>query len=140
MASAIRPGSVIFTGDKQRLARFYEAMTGFAERFTDDSVSVLGSDTYELVIHRLAAEPAVGEPPRVREDSYIKPFFPVTSLSEARERAAALGGQLRPRDEEWEARGFRACEAIDPDGNVIQFREDVPEQRPPDLPLPGAGR
>jgi len=56
-----------------------------------------------------------------------KPFFPVTSLSKARERAVALGGQLRPRSEEWEARGFRACEAIDPDGNVIQFREDASE-------------
>ena len=65
------------------------------------------------------------EAPRVREDSYIKPFFPVNSLSEARERAVALGGQLRPPNEEWEARGFRACEAIDPDGNVIQFREDA---------------
>ena len=47
------------------------------------------------------------------------------SLSEAREKAAALGGQLRAAEEEWTARGFRACEAIDPDGNVIQFREEA---------------
>jgi hypothetical protein len=79
------------------------------------------------VIHSLSREPAASKPPLARDDSYIKPFFPVKSLSEAREIATALGGQLRPQNEEWEARGFRACEAIDPDGNVIQFREVVPQ-------------
>lgn len=96
-----------------------------AVRFTDDKHTVLASETFELVIHSLTSEAAVGEPPLAREDSYIKPFFPVTSLAEARERPATLGGQSRPQNEEWEARGFRACEAIDPDGNVIQFREDA---------------
>jgi predicted enzyme related to lactoylglutathione lyase len=125
MGNNIRPGSVIFTGDHKRLAKFYEAMTGLAVRFTDDNLTVLGSDTFELVIHGLSGEPAVSEPPPARQDSYIKPFFPVTTLAEARERAAALGGQLRPEHEEWTARGFRACEAVDPDGNVIQFRENA---------------
>ena len=126
MANNSRPGAVIFTGNHTRLAKFYKGVTGLAVRFTDDNITVLGSDTFELVIHSLPTEPDVSEPLVVREDSYIKPFFPVASLSEARERAAGLGGQLRPRNEEWEARGFRACEAIDPDGNVIQFREDAP--------------
>jgi len=126
MATKIRPGAVIFTGNLKRLAKFYEAMTGLPVCYTDDKVTVLASDSFEIVIHSLAAEPAVSEPPLVREDSYIKPFFPVASLSEARAHAAALGGQLRPQNQEWEARGFRACDGIDPDGNVIQFREDAP--------------
>ena len=126
MASNIRPGVVIFTGNQNRLAKFYEAMTSLTVLFKDDNHTVLGSDTFELVIHSLPSEPAVGEPPFAREDSYFKPFFPVRSLSKTRDRAAALGGQLRPQNEEWAARGFRACEAIDPDGNVIQFREDAP--------------
>ena len=125
MGNNVRPGAVIFTGDHKRLAKFYEGMTGLAVRFTDDNLTVLGSDSFELVIHALSGEPAVSEPPLARQDSYIKPFFPVKTLSEARERAAALGGQLRPQNEEWTARGFRACEAIDPDGNVIQFRENA---------------
>ena len=125
MASNIKPGAVIFTGNHKRLAEIYEAMTGFAVRFPDDNITVLGSDTFELVIHSLPAEPDVSEPPVAREDTYIKPFFPVKGLAETREKAAALGGKLRPQSEEWEARGFRACEAIDPDGNVIQFREDA---------------
>lgn len=71
-----------------------------------------------------------GEPPgtvsRPRDDAHLKPFFPVKSLSQARERARALGGELGPATEEWTAHGFRACEAVDPDGNRIQFREIAP--------------
>lgn len=122
--SNIRPGAVIFTGDHKRLAKFYEGVTGLSVRFADEGITVLGSETFELVIHSLPNEPGVSDPPHVRQDSYIKPFFPVASLSEAREKAAALGGKLRPKSEEWEARSFRACEANDPDGNVIQFREE----------------
>ena len=125
MPTNIRPGAVIFTGDHKRLAKFYEGVSGLSVRYADEGITVLGSETFELVIHSLPNEPTLSDPPRVREDTYIKPFFPVRSLAEAREKAAALGGQLRPQNEEWEARGFRACEAIDPDGNVIQFREDV---------------
>ena len=84
----------------------------------------MGSETFELVIHSLPGEPPVGAP-SAREDSYIKPVFPTRSLSEARELAEELGGRLNPKSEEWEARGFRACEAIDPDGNVIQFRKEA---------------
>jgi predicted enzyme related to lactoylglutathione lyase len=123
MVNNIKPGSVIFTGDHKRLAKFYEAVTGLTVTFTDDGITVLGSDSFELVIHSLPQEPKVSEPPQVRRDCYIKPFFSVRSLADAREKAAALGGELRPANEEWMARGFRACEAIDPDGNVIQFRE-----------------
>jgi predicted enzyme related to lactoylglutathione lyase len=126
MSTNVRPGAVIFTGNHKRLAKFYQAMTGLPVSFADDNHTVLASETFEVVIHSLSAEPVISEPPLAREDTYIKPFFPVTSLSEAREKAAALGGRLRPQNAEWSARGFRACEAVDPDGNVIQFREDAP--------------
>ena len=124
MSNSIKPGVVIFTGDHKRLAKFYEGMTGLTVSFADDQITVLDSDTLELVMHSIKGEPSVSNPPRIREDGYIKPFFPVASLSEAREKAAVLGGQLRPQSAEWVGRGFRACEANDPDGNVIQFREE----------------
>jgi predicted enzyme related to lactoylglutathione lyase len=125
MLTNVRPGAVIFTGNHKRLAKFYQAMTGLPVSFTDDKHTVLASDTFELVIHFISTAQTVSAPPVAREDSYIKPFFPARSLSEAREKAVALGGRLRPQSAEWSARGFRACEAIDPDGNVIQFREEA---------------
>lgn len=122
MQPTTRPGAVIFTGNKERLTAFYHSMTELPIRVSDGSVTVLASEHFELVIHALPGEPT--EPgAAVREDVYITPFFPVPSLAAAREKAAALGGSLRPAVEEWEARGFRACEAVDPDGNTIQFRQ-----------------
>jgi len=121
----LRPGAVIFTHNHRRLGKFYDVVTGLAVELEDDQIVVLGSATFELVIHSLPNEPVITERPRVREDAYIKPFFPVKSLAEARENAAGVGGRLSPVDKEWAGRGFRACEAVDPDGNVIQFREDV---------------
>jgi predicted enzyme related to lactoylglutathione lyase len=122
MSRHVRSGAVIFTGNKRRLATFYAALTGLQVQTDEEDVTVLASDEFELVIHALAGEPQ-GQTSHPRDDAYIKPFFRVRSLSEARQRAVSLGGRFSPVAEEWEARGFRACEAIDPDGNRVQFRE-----------------
>jgi predicted enzyme related to lactoylglutathione lyase len=126
MNTKIKPGAVIFSADQARLAKFYQATTGLSVFLADDDLTVLGSEHFELVLHALKGEPPTKEPPDVRHDSYLKVFFPVQSLAEARTKAAALGGRLEPQDKEWTARGFRACEAVDPEGNVIQFRENAP--------------
>jgi predicted enzyme related to lactoylglutathione lyase len=123
MSEQIIPGAVIFTADHTRLASFYEAVTDLTVSFADDQVTVLRSEHYELVLHAMRGEPPVEAPPRVREDGYIKPFFIVANLAETRERAKDFGGRLQPPTKEWGARGFRACEGVDPDGNVIQFRQ-----------------
>jgi hypothetical protein len=36
---------------------------------------------------------------------------------------AGAGGELNPPDKEFAARGFRACDGHDPEGNVLQLRE-----------------
>lgn len=125
MESKTKPGVVIFASEPSRLARFYAAVTGMAIVLADEGLIVMESGAFQLLIHALAGEPVPEGPAAAREDSYIKPFFPVASLAETRERAATLGGVLRPASQEWEARGFRACEGVDPEGNVIQFRQDL---------------
>jgi len=49
-------------------------------------------------------------------------FF-VRSISRLREVAAAHGGALGAADREWSFEGDKVCDGIDPEGNVIQFRE-----------------
>jgi catechol 2,3-dioxygenase-like lactoylglutathione lyase family enzyme len=123
-------GTVLFANDVARLAQFYEAVTTFVRTHEEDGLIVLADHRAQLILHAIppaiAAQYPITTPPHVREDSAIKPFFRVTSLAATRDAAAALGGALRPADEEWAARGFRACEAHDPEGNVIQFRQDAP--------------
>jgi predicted enzyme related to lactoylglutathione lyase len=117
----VRFGAVIFTGNVERLARFYQGVAALSNVTSDEGVTVLAAEGFELVVHALRGEPA--DPASAEREAYVKPFFIVASLEETRERAASLGGRLEPASTEWDARGFRACEAVDPDGNPIQFRE-----------------
>lgn len=123
MNAVIKPAAVVFAADPARLARFYVAMTGLSVVTEDRQHTVLESETFQLVLHAMSGDHAVESPPVVREDACIKLAFPVASLAQARATAATLGGQVYPLSHEWQARGFRACDGIDPEGNVVQFRE-----------------
>lgn len=117
---------MLFAGDQTRLARFFGAMTDLVVHSGDASHTVLASASFELVLHALHGEPAATSPLPPREDACTKLFFPMASLTEARATVAMLGGALQPAEREWSARGFRACDGVDPEGNVIQFRRAAP--------------
>lgn len=115
---------VVFAADIARLAAFYRGVAGMRETHADDRHVVLEIPGFQLTVHALSGSeghPQYAYP--TREDTYIKLCFPVTSLAEARTLASSLGGELWPVDREWEARGFRACDGRDPEGNVFQLRQ-----------------
>lgn len=127
MTSPRHSGAVIFAKDIRRVAAFYEHLCALAVVDAHSDHIVLESGAVQLVIHgiplRIAQDIHITQPPAVREETPIKLFFPVASLAEARALAAQWGGQLLPVGREWEARGFRACDGHDPEGNVVQFRQ-----------------
>lgn len=120
-------GAVIFAKDLGRLAAFYQGLLGLSAAQVEADHIVLDGPGLQLVIHAIpaaiAADIHIETPPQRREDTPIKLFFQVPSLDLARARAAALGGALNPPEQVWSARGFRACDGHDPEGNVIQLRE-----------------
>lgn len=120
-------GAVIFVADVDRVARFYEVLLQMSPVHIEPGLRVIASDRTELVIHgvppHVLAPVAHDQPPEAREDTAIKLFFAVPSLARAREMAPLLGGFLFSADREFTARRFRACNACDPEGNVVQFRE-----------------
>lgn len=126
MTSTPRCGAVLFAKDVARLARFYETLVPLRVEVAARDHAVLVSDGFELVIHgipaAIAASISITAPPAPREDVPVKLFFAVDDLARVRAQIAALGGSLAPETREWEARGFRACDGLDPEGNVIQFR------------------
>jgi predicted enzyme related to lactoylglutathione lyase len=111
------------------MRQFYETLASMALLQEDDQHAVLELEGFQLVIHALRGAPdaaaAPGDQPPARVDSYIKVCLPVMSIAEARSRAAALGGMIKPPGSEWEARGFRACDGQDPEGNVLQVRQNA---------------
>lgn len=123
-------GVVLFCADVPRLAQFYQAVADLSPVHMEPGLTVLAGTHGEVVLHALPpqyVEP-VPVPPVAREDSYCKPYFPVANLAAARSAVVAHGGLMHPADREFEHRGLRMCDAVDPEGNVIQFR--VPSLRP----------
>jgi predicted enzyme related to lactoylglutathione lyase len=127
MPGPARAGLFIYAKDLDRLARFYESLLGMARLHATDELVVLESQQIQLVVHRIpphiAAGIVIGSPPVRRENTALKFFFTVPSLSEARAAAAQLGGEVM--SEQWQGPGFLVCNAMDPEGNVFQVRETI---------------
>jgi predicted enzyme related to lactoylglutathione lyase len=134
MTQRPRPCAVVFAKDVSKLAGFYRDVAGMKEAHRDKDHVVLDDGSFELVIHgipkQIAAQIRIATPPEVREDTALKLCLPVRAIEQARAKAAELGGKVGPKSKEWEARGFRACDGHDPEGNVFQVRESAPQGEP----------
>jgi predicted enzyme related to lactoylglutathione lyase len=115
---------VVFVADVRRVSTFYREVASMDVLIEEEDHTVMEVEGLQLVIHRLRGEPSVSPAAiQVREDSYVKLCLPVASIAAARSLAAANGGAIKSPQHEWAARGFRACDGHDPEGNVIQVRE-----------------
>ncbi len=121
------PSAVLFVAQVRELTAFYRDVASMAIIHEEPGHAVLERDGFQLVVHALRGKPTSllksdGEI-NVREDSHVKLCLPVHRIADARSCAAALGGSIKPPEREWQARGFRACDGHDPEGNVFQVRE-----------------
>jgi len=128
---ASRMGMVLYAKDLDRVAAFYGAVLGLAAKDRDDEHVVLDSAAFQVVILRIPASIAsriqIEAPPVRRADVPIKPVFFVTSLADVRASAEARGGMVGATHKEWVFDGWRVVDGLDPEGNVVQFRERVPD-------------
>lgn len=129
MSPAPAPAVVVFAADVRRVSTFYRELASMKLVQADEKHTVMEIESFQLVVHGLSGEPEVNADEKghidVRKDSYVKLCLPVASIAAARLLAAANGGAIRSPEHEWEARGFRACDGHDPEGNVIQVRESA---------------
>lgn len=124
----VLPAAVIFTDRVALLAAFYGGVAGLPVLHADADHVVLGDHCVQLTVHAIPGANSGGDTQAypIREDSAIKLCLPVPDLALARIAAGRLGGALWPVEREWTARGFRACDGRDPDGNVFQLRQPWP--------------
>ena len=122
-----RSAAVLYAKDVRRVVAFYSAVLGFQENGGDESHVVLESPGFQLVVLSIPAEIAssieITTPPKRRAMAAIKPVFFIPSIAAARVAAEACGGVMNSADKEWSFQGFKVCDGLDPEGNVIQFRE-----------------
>src|SRR5262245_23763071 len=132
MSYESRTGAVLFAQNLDQVAIFYSNVLGLAEANRDNDHILLESSGFELAVHRVLGHAAkfieVAEPPVRRASAAFKPVFFVQSLARVREIVKAHGGTMEPKDMEWSFNGLVVCDALDPEGNVIQFRETGPRR------------
>lgn len=122
-----RQGLVVYAKDKPRVSAFYQAALAVKVIESAATHDLLRGPGIEVVIHAIprkyASSIEVLTPPRVREDTPMKPVFLVRSLGAVRRAALATGGALQPPDKAWRYDGMLVLDGHDPEGNVVQFRQ-----------------
>ena len=128
MSGPADSGLFIYAKDIPRVAPFYEFILGMTRRHTTSHLVVLSANGLQLVIHALEPEnagaAAVSGPPVPRDNAALKFFFTIPSLASARGMAPSLGGMVLAH--EYLGSGFRASNAVDPEGNIFHVRESAP--------------
>ena len=127
MSGPARAGLFVFAKDSERVSKFYESVVGMSRLHETDELTVLQSPDIQLLVHKIPGQIAkdieISSPPEKREKTALKFFFTVPSLAKARSNASNLGGEVF--NENWNGPGFVVCNAMDPEGNVFQVRENV---------------
>lgn len=125
MSGPAKAGLFIYAKDLEGLTTFYQSILGMTRLYDSSELAVLQSQELQLIVHAIPAQIAstivITSPPQRREDSALKFFFTVPSIADVRAQASTLGGDVD--HDQWDGPGFRACNAIDPEGNVFQLRE-----------------
>lgn len=118
---------MLYAKDMDRVVAFYAALLGFETAGRDEEHVRLESPAFQLVVlrmpSRIASTMQITVPPARRDNMAIKLVFFVPSIATVRASAPALGGILNGARKEWLFNGCKVCDGIDPEGNVIQFRE-----------------
>ena len=128
MSGPARAGIFIYAKHLDTLAGFYGDVLGMAELHGSPELKVMASPDLQLVVHAIpepiAATIQLARPPVRRESAAIKFFHTVPSIERARIQASRLGGEVFT--ERYTGPGFVVCNAMDPEGNVFQVRENAP--------------
>lgn len=119
--------AILYVRDLERVAGFYEACLGLRRLQAGEGYCGLEADgfTLWLVRGRESSTPnhSPTSPPRRRSQVAVKLCFTVQNLNAIRSVIADAGGQF---DEHvWTFGGYHRCDAVDPEGNIIQVLQPL---------------
>jgi predicted enzyme related to lactoylglutathione lyase len=128
----VRSAATIYVTDLDTMSVFYQQCFGLIEvaRATGD-YCILESDAWTLALVRGSGMEAssikLSDPPRRRADTPIKLGFTVVDIDACRSTVRRLGGVAEPAEKDWQFRGVLHGDVVDPEGNVVQLRQELPE-------------
>ena len=117
---------VVIWADKfDESAEFYRLLlAGSLEHASEGFVEVCSANNC-IKLHKVPAEWAseISNPPVIREDNPLKPIFVVDSIAKARAAVGETAGHVETADKEFRHGDSTYCNAVDPDGNVVQLSQ-----------------
>lgn len=114
--------TVLFVEDLARSANFYAALLSADLLEQSDTFVRVASDSSEVLLHQIpGATPDVTYAPR--EDAAMKPVYFVAAIDAARSAVAQLGGRVFDASTVATYGNVNYCDAVDPEGNIIQLAE-----------------
>jgi predicted enzyme related to lactoylglutathione lyase len=126
----VKGAATIYVKELEPMADFYgtcldlRVVDGVAGEYR-----VLESESWTLSIVQapptVAAAIVLTAPPVRRESTPLKLTFDVPSIEGLRSTVARRGGRADAIESAWEFGGFRHCDCVDPEGNVVQLRERI---------------
>jgi hypothetical protein len=129
VSEGLRAGAVLYSKDPALVASFYAAVLGLTPAEHDEEHVRLESPGFELVVRtmpsHIAATIHITAPPVRRAEAAVKLVFFVPSIATVRTAAETHGGVLNGVEKEWLYNGVKVCDGLDPEGNVLQFREQA---------------
>ncbi|MFM8915504.1 MAG: VOC family protein [Candidatus Limnocylindrus sp.] len=114
--------TVLFVEDLARCANFYAALLGADLHDQSEAFVRVTSDSSEVLIHKI---PGSTPEPRYtpRENVAMKPVYVVGSIDAARAAVTQLGGRVYDASTVATYGNVNYCDAVDPEGNIIQLAE-----------------
>ncbi len=110
--------AMVFVSDMPRMQAFYRDLLGLAVIEEDPSFARYDVGGVWFALHAIPRPPAIATPPERRADCCLKFTFHVADLDAVRARLIAAGIAM---DAPWSWNGHRACDGVDPEGNVFQI-------------------
>ena len=114
--------TVLFVEGLTQSANFYAALLGGELLDQSPTFVRVASDSSEVLIHQIpGATPEASY--QTREGAAMKPVYFVASINSARTAVANLGGRVYDASTVATYGNVNYCDAVDPEGNVIQLAE-----------------
>lgn len=112
---------VLWVSDLTKSVDFYKALFGADHVYATGEFASVAGNGNEVLLH-LVPEQYRGQA-SIGENNPIKPVFTVNSIEQAKLAAGQNGGRIKP--ESFEHESWRYADGTDPDGHVIQVRENI---------------
>jgi predicted enzyme related to lactoylglutathione lyase len=121
--------AVLYVRDLGRTQAFYSGCFNLEVVEEETDYAILGLEGWELslvvVKDETSRQRKIGVPPLRRTEVPVKLSFLVPDIAAVRSVFEDLGGWIDAPSTAWVFRGSRRCDAVDPEGNVIQLHEIV---------------